>query len=150
MVPRTRAEGRRSCRRPPYAAWVLGFLRGPYRVGGIYSVVVDDRGFAIARVLATQWRVVHVRVYSNRYRDRPRQIDRGTLFSTPVRAFAQLELNATRPEERPDPGPFAIGHVPLRVASFAAWQPRLIAVAKIEDDELEGYRIWKEHGGGVF
>src|SRR4051794_18432658 len=38
MVPRTRAEGRRRGARRPYAAAVLGFLRGPYRVGGIYSV----------------------------------------------------------------------------------------------------------------
>jgi hypothetical protein len=129
---------------------VLGFLRGPYRVGGIYSVVVDDRGIAIARVLATQWRVVHVRVYSNRYGERPREIDRATLFMTPLRGFAELDLNATRPEERPDPGPFAIGHVPLRVGSFAAWRPRLIAVARVEDEELEGYRTWKEEGGGVF
>jgi hypothetical protein len=113
------------------------------RTGGVYSVAVDDRGYAVARVLATGRRSVHVRVYSNRYRDRPTSIQRSQLFLVPTPDLQDLDLNATRPERRPDPGAFAIGHLPLRRSSFAAWRPRLIRVEALEPGDLDEYRAWR-------
>ena len=126
-------------------ATMLGFLRGPLltRTGGVYSVAVDARGYAIARVLATGRRTVHVRVYSNRYRDRPTAIERSQLFLAPAPDLTDAALNATHPENRPDPGAFAIDHLPLRRSSFAAWRPRLIRVEPLEPAELEAYRAWR-------
>jgi hypothetical protein len=124
---------------------MLGFLRNELltRTGGVYSVAVDDRGYAVARVLATGRRSVHVRVYSNRYRDRPKTIERSQLFLAPTPDLSDAALNATRPENRPDPGAFAIGHLPLRRASFAAWRPRLIRVEPLQPGDLEDYRAWR-------
>jgi hypothetical protein len=124
---------------------MLGFLRSVLltRTGGVYSVALDDRGYAVARVLATGRRSVHVRVYSNRYRDRPTTMERSELFLAPTPDLSDAALNATRPENRPDPGAFAIGHLPLRPASFAAWRPRLIRVEPLQPGDLEDYRAWR-------
>jgi hypothetical protein len=124
---------------------MLGFLRSVLltRTGGVYSVALDDRGYAVARVLATGRRSVHVRVYSNRYRDRPTTMERSELFLAPTPDLSDAALNATRPENRPDPGAFAIGHLPLRRASFAAWRPRLIRVEPLQPGDLEDYRAWR-------
>ena len=124
---------------------MLGFLRGALivRTGGVYSIAVDARGYAIARVLATGRRSVHVRVYSNRYGDRPAAIERSQLFIAPPPDLSRAALNATHPEQRPDPGAFAVGHLPLRRDSFAAWRPRLIRVEPLEPADLEDYRTWR-------
>jgi antitoxin (DNA-binding transcriptional repressor) of toxin-antitoxin stability system len=129
---------------------MLGFLRSVLltRTGGVYSVAVDDRGYAVARVVATGRRSVHVRVYSNRYRDRPKSIERSQLFLAATPDLSDAALNATYPDNRPDPGAFAIGHVPLRRASFAAWRPQLIRVEPLEPADLVDYRAWRTSHGG--
>jgi hypothetical protein len=129
---------------------MLDFLRAALlaRTGGLYSVAVDGRGYAVARVLATRPRSVHVRVYSNRYRDRPATIERSQLFLAPTPDLTDAALNATRPEDRPDPGAFAIGHLPLRRASFAAWRPRLIRLEPLEPADLDEYRAWRSSNNG--
>jgi hypothetical protein len=118
------------------------------RTGGLYSVAVDDRGYAVARVVATGRDSVHVRVYSNRYRDRPLRIDRSELFLVANADMSDAALNATHPEDRSDPGAFASPHLPLRRASFLAWRPRLIRVEPLEPDDLAEYRTWRaaHHG----
>jgi hypothetical protein len=129
---------------------MLAFLRSVLltRTGGLYSVAVDDRGYAIARVLAVSRRSVHVRVYSNRYRERPKTMERSQLFLAPPPDLSEAALNATRPENRPDPGAFAIGHLPLRRSSFAAWRPRLIRVDRLEPADLADYRAWRGSNRG--
>jgi hypothetical protein len=84
-----------------------------------------------------------VRVYSNRYRERPQTMERSQLFLAPAPDLAEAALNATHPDSRPDPGAFAIGHLPLRRASFAAWRPRLIRVEPLEPGDLAEYQKWR-------
>jgi hypothetical protein len=129
---------------------MLGFVRSALlvRTGGVYSIAVDARGYAIARVLATGRRNVHVRVYSNRYGDRPTTIERSQLFLAPIPDLTDAALNATQPDSRPDPGAFAIGHLPLRRASFAAWRPRLIRIEPLEATDLEEFRAWHASNKG--
>jgi hypothetical protein len=129
---------------------MLDLVRGwlAARTGGLYSVAVDDRGFAVARVLATGRDGIHLRVYSNRYRDRPTRIDRSQLFLVPAPDLADAALNATHPDDRPDPGAFAIGHIPLRLASFRAWHPQLIAFETLEPDDLVEYHSWRANRRG--
>ena len=141
--PQRTAEG-------PYPAAVLPFLRRGPRVGGLYSVTIDGRGYAMVKVLVATRQVVHLRVYSNRYAERPSTIDPAELFLAPMRDMSDMGLNATHPEQRADPGPFGIGHLPIRPTSFAAWQPRLVVMTKVAADELEGYEIWQESRGGIF
>jgi hypothetical protein len=129
---------------------VLALLRRGPRVGGLYSVALDDRGFAMVKVLVASRGVLHVRVYSNRYAERPSAIDPAQLYVVPARDMSDAALNATHPEERADPGPFGIGHLPIRPTSFAAWQPRLVRMTRVERDELEGYETWRQSRGGIF
>ena len=104
----------------------------------------------MVKVLVANRGVIHVRVYSNRYGERPSKIDPADLYVAPVRDMSDAALNATRPEERADPGPFGIGHLPIRPASFAAWQPRLVAMTQVAGEELEGYEMWRQSRGGTF
>jgi hypothetical protein len=124
---------------------VFELLRGllAARTGGLYSVAVDDRGYAVARVLATGRDGVHVRVYSNRYRERPSRIDRSQLFLVPNVDMTDAALNATHPENRADPGAFASPHLPLRRTSFLAWRPKLIRIERLEVDDLADYDAWR-------
>jgi hypothetical protein len=113
-------------------------------------VAIDGRGFAMAKVLVATRQVVHVRVYSNRYAERPSTIDPAVLFLAPSRDMSDAALNATHPEQRADPGPFGIGHLPIRPTSFAAWRPRLVAMTRVTAAELEGYEAWRKSRGGIF
>jgi hypothetical protein len=120
------------------------------RSGGLYSVAIDDRGFAVAKVLVVERGAVHVRVYSNRFAERPVEVREAALFLAPAADFTDAALNATRPEQRADPGAFGIGHVPLRRDSWAAWSPRRIAMATVDAAELDAYELWREARGGPF
>jgi hypothetical protein len=45
---------------------------------------------------------------------------------------------------------FGIGHLPMSPKAFAAWQPVFLMETPVVPGELEGYRLWKEAGGGAF
>jgi hypothetical protein len=75
-----------------------------------------------------------VRVYKQKFSARPTTVD-------------VTSLSLGKPG---DPDGFGMGHIPLREAAFLEWQPVLITELKVTPEELEGYKIWKESGGGVF
>ncbi len=43
---------------------------------------------------------------------------------------------------------FGIGHMPLSKEGFASWQPVFISQFPATEEELVGYNMWKEEGGG--
>jgi hypothetical protein len=45
---------------------------------------------------------------------------------------------------------FGIGHLPLSARNFAHWEPMIIGHEEVSPEELEGYNLWKESGGGVW
>ena len=106
------------------------------QAGQLVSVLCEDGRFAVMKLLATDRHGVHVRLYAQRFDSRPSGLDPSTLS---IGAFA--------------PGsdvPFSIGHMPLRTASFARWQPEPIAEEPVSEAELEGFRSWQEARGGYF
>ena len=103
-------------------------------VGGLYSVRADQSGYQIVKVLALDPQVVHVRLYKNTFSDRPKTLDLST-----------LELGTMK-----DPDGFGIGHLPISPRQFESWDPVFVMQAVVNDDELEGYRIWQESKGGVW
>jgi hypothetical protein len=103
-------------------------------VGGMYSVADEDGGFRIVKLLAHEDGVCHVRIYKQRFSTRPQKIE-------------PQELSLGTPT---DADGFGMGHLPLRDVSFLAWDPVLISTTTVEPEELEGYKIWKEDGGGAF
>ena len=104
------------------------------QVGGLYSIDNGDGSFGVAKLLAVDDSAAHVRVYKNRFAKRPTQVQP-----------AELTLGSIN-----DSDGFGMGHLPLQREAFLSWKPQLIAVAPTTDEELEGYKMWKEAGGGLF
>jgi len=102
-------------------------------VGGLYSIQ-DGSEFKVVKILAAGDGIVHVRVYKNKFAKRPETVDPST-----------LSLGSIKDEDG-----FGMGHLPLDRAMFDGWTPRLIMETKVLDEELDGYRAWKESGGGAF
>jgi hypothetical protein len=98
--------------------------------GGLYSVQ-DEGGFGVVKLLVVDEHAAHVRVYTNAYPSRPQRIDP-----------RELSMGGG--------GQSGIGHLPLSRATFDSWSPQLIQVEPVTDDELDGYGMWKEAGGGLF
>ena len=104
------------------------------QVGGIYSTDDGKGRYGVVKLLEHEDGICHVRVYKQKFESRPTTIDVGS-------------LSLGKPG---DPDGFGMGHIPLRETGFLEWRPVLITKTTVTPDELEGYRIWKESGGGVF
>jgi hypothetical protein len=104
-----------------------------YHVGGLYSVI-DEKGFRVAKVLAIDADAVHVRIYKNVFDSRPVSLDE-----------SKLKLGTIN-----DPNGFGMGHLPLSREAFRSYNPVFIKGSSVQKDELEGYELWKEQGGGVW
>jgi hypothetical protein len=96
-------------------------VEGPMVIkpGGIYSCNSGDGEFSIVKVLVVEDGGIHVRLHKNRFKERPAAID-------------PKELQV------------AIGHVPLAEAGFRNWEPVLLLEQPVTDDELVGYRLWRD------
>jgi hypothetical protein len=108
----------------------LGPIEGPATAGGLYSVVTKPGEHGILKVLKVEPDVVHVRLYKGRWPSRPTHIDPAALTTGTV-----------------DDEDGGIGHVPLALRIFDAMQPRLLLVAEVTPQELDGYEEWKKAGG---
>ena len=105
-----------------------------WEIGGLYSVRDSEGGFRVAKVLAVDPGVVSIRIYKERFEKRPSDID-----------LAKLSLGSVN-----DADGFGIGHMPLAAPTFSSWEPRFLRASSVTGEELEGYGIWKESGGGAF
>jgi hypothetical protein len=106
---------------------------GQYRPGEIYSVQ-DEKGYKVAKVLAVDSTVVHIRLYKNVFPERPRSVDVTTLTLGTIH----------------DADGFGIGHLPVTARTFSSWLPVLITRTTVAQEELEGYEEWKKSKGGAF
>ena len=108
-----------------------------FREGDLCSVESGDGTYGVVKILKLELEIVHIRLYRNKFEERPRAIDPAT-----------LELGTIYDDS------FGIGHLPLGAREFDAWAPRVLAHAAVEAEELEGYEMWREAAdggeGGVF
>jgi hypothetical protein len=104
--------------------------------GDLFSVVTDDGRYGVMKVLAVDERGVHARLYVQRFDQRPQ-----------LAGLGELSLAPFTPDGS---NPFSIGHVPLSHQSFAGWRPQLITRARVDEEELDGYRTWQDGEGGYF
>jgi hypothetical protein len=102
--------------------------------GSLYSVRGDEGSFSVAKVLVVDDKGVHIRLYKQKFQSRPESLDERTLTLGSIH----------------DPDGFGMGHLPLAREAFWRMEPQLIQVSTVKEDELDGYREWKQAGGGVF
>jgi hypothetical protein len=101
------------------------------RKGAYYWCPADS---AVVKVLAIDEQGVHLRIYANHFPTKPESI-----------RAEEMTLDSM---DGISPG--GMGHIPLRLEGFILWEPQLIQEGTVEDDELEGYKIWQEAKGGYF
>lgn len=104
-------------------------------IAGDLVSVVSDHQIAVMKVLAVDDGGVHVRLYVERFTTRPSSVDTNCLS---LAAFGAAKK------------PFSIGHMPMTYQRFLGWQPEPCGRADVQDEELEGYRIWLDSKGGYF
>ena len=102
--------------------------------GFLYTVDDGEGWFRFAKVLVVDDQAVHIRLYKNRFRERPTTVDPATLVLGNIQ----------------DADGFGIGHLPLTQKAFAAWKPVFLERGVVKPDELEGYETWKDAGGKLF
>jgi hypothetical protein len=102
--------------------------------GDICSIESGSGGFGIVKILDLEPGTVHIRLYKEKFASKPDLID-----------ATGLSLGTVHDEDG-----FGIGHLPLSARNFAHWEPMIIGHEEISPEELEGYNLWKESGGGVW
>lgn len=99
--------------------------------GDLVTVNFDDDGtFRVAKILATEREGVHVRVYAERFSERPHDLPDELTLGTIHDTY------------------FGMGHLPLSWRDFGLWQAQHLAHAPITDDDLEGYEVWRQAANG--
>jgi|ERR1051326_6874874 hypothetical protein len=100
-----------------------------YKAGDIYSVDTGEEKFRVVKVLVVEPPYIHVRMYQNRFDKRPSKIDTKEL---------------TIGDQNSEGGP-GVGSIPLPLDNFKEWEPELITNEKVTEEELQGYKVWKEN-----
>jgi uncharacterized protein YndB with AHSA1/START domain len=139
--------------RAAVAAWHLG--RGPV-VGvdatiDLATVVTLRLGaredgvdvWGVAKILRSEILKVHLAVYGTTWQERPSEVDPAAL------RLGRMSDEAIERGDPPDPS-LGIGHVPLERGAFDQAKPRFVGLVPLRQEELDGYRIWRESGASAF
>lgn len=95
-----------------------------------------------AKVLRTELLRVHLRIPADRWAARPPTI--------PAGAWSEAPMSLEPAGDLADTWPIPIGHYPVSWAGFRAAKPQFAGVTTLEDEELDGYRTWRDGRGGTF
>jgi len=98
------------------------------KAGAICSVDDGNGKFGIVKILVIDNEIAHLRIYKNKFNQRPASIDTRTLSLGSIY----------------DKDGFGVGHTPLDRKGFENWQPVVLTYEEVSEEELEGYKIWKE------
>jgi hypothetical protein len=86
-------------------------------VGGLYILKNNDNSYSISKILAIDIFAVHLRSYSNKFKQEPTQLSSDTLK-------------------------ILIGHAPLDKQRFLVNNPKLLKTENVKESELEGYSLY--------
>ena len=100
-------------------------------VGGIYLNPSEDGSFAVFKVTAVDDGGVHVRLFANKYRNRPSDIE-----------IEKLTVGGIGWPEGT-----GIGHLPLSFEAIGKWTVEFVKQVPVTDDEFDDYDMWKEDIG---
>jgi hypothetical protein len=121
------------------AAGAFLFLRGRRlptdpRPGALFSSRNEDGSYSVFKVLAVDAAGIHIRIYSNRFSSHPTSLTESA-----------LELKSIHTSENP-----GIGHLPLSRDAYWRMDQTFIQQSSVAKEELEGYEMFKESGGGTW
>ena len=105
-----------------------------WRPGGLYSIDNGDGKFGIVKILVLEPGTVHVRVYKEKFTERPTSINPESLTLGSIN----------------DKDGFGIGHLPLSREEFESWKPLFLTQQSVSQEELDGYQMWKGQSGKTF
>lgn len=114
--------------------WLARGLPRDLGPGDICFVRSRGGGYQVAKVLRADAATVHIRLYKNWFAEPSDSVSTATL------CLGKLG----------DTGSLGIAHLPLSRALFASWKPVRIQKEPVTNDELEGYRVWRDAQGGVW
>lgn len=128
------------------------------KLGAFYTVAlqamgIDAIGFGVVKLLKTQFRGVHLRVYSNVFAQRPSAINEEELEMIGLELDVDPSIladGAEAPALALPSRPFGMEHLPLKHATFTALQPEFVRIALVHPDELRGYEHFKRARGSFF
>lgn len=100
---------------------------GDLRAGSICTIDNGDSTYGVVKVLVIDADEAHVKIYKNKYDQRPATVDQKTL------SLGSID----------DKDGFGVGHVPLTRKGFEDWKPVEVNWEEVTKEELEGYEMWK-------
>jgi hypothetical protein len=95
-------------------------------VGGLYVTRENAAIYRVSKVLAVDKHAVHLRIYKNKFKDFPKDLDSSILSLGGVG----------------DPDGFGIGHAPLAIDGFWQDAPVFLRKEPVRADELDGYKYY--------
>lgn len=98
------------------------------KAGSICTIESGDGTFGVVKVLVINNEEAHIKIYKNKYEQRPKTVDIKT-----------LRLGSIDDKE----GGFGIGHVPLHREGFDNWKPTSVGFEEVTPEDLAGYELWK-------
>lgn len=121
-----------------FLSFLLGCSRSDVKLveGGLYYTQNENNSYRVFKILKIDDGGVHVRLYSNQFLTPPTRVDESTLYMAGV----DREPNET----------LGMGHAPISKQSFATWKAAFLQQSTVQDDELEGYKMWSDANGGYF
>ncbi len=102
--------------------------------GGLYSTRNKNGSYSVLKVLKLDPQGVHVRMYSNQFAQHPSKLDESMLYIAGMNRKSNESLG--------------MDHAAISRASFASWGARFIKFGPVRQEELDGYEMWREAGGG--
>ena len=97
------------------------------RPGNLCAVEWNEGDFRAVKILAMEDGFVHVRLYADKFVERPFQVDP-----------AQLELGMSHKS-------FGIPHLPVSAEDFVGWLPGVIGHEAVQPEELAAYELWRQN-----
>jgi hypothetical protein len=87
------------------------------KVGGLYVSKNKNGEYGVTKILALEKKVVHVRMYTDKFDTKPTKLNSKNLS-------------------------MMIGHAPMAREGFLNSNAELVAIEKVSEDELEGYNYF--------
>jgi len=96
------------------------------RPGNLCAVEWDEGDYRAVKILALEDGIVHVRLYADKFVERPFQVEPAELDRGVIHRV------------------FGIAHLPVSAEDFVGWLPGVVGHEAVQPEELVEYELWRE------